>query len=126
MSATPRRIIILTAAVVAAVAVIIFYALADPEGGMMPRCVFKAATGWDCPGCGSQRAFHALLHGHPGEAWRLNPALFVMVPLAAMYAVAELLPGRCPRLRSVLLRPQAIASIGIGIILWTVCRNVWC
>lgn len=27
-----------------------------------PKCMFRVLTGYDCPGCGSQRALHALLH----------------------------------------------------------------
>ena len=125
MAASRQRQLIVAAAVLVAVALIIIYAFVDPEGGMLPRCTFKALTGWDCPGCGSQRAFHALLHGRVGEAWRMNPALFVMVPLAAAYGVAEMWPDSCPRLRRVLLRPWMPATIGAGIILWTVGRNLF-
>lgn len=125
MAVSRQRRIIVAAAVMVAVALIILYAFVDPEGGMMPRCMFKALTGWDCPGCGSQRAFHALLHGRIGEAWRMNPALFIMVPLAAAYGAVETCPDNWPRLRRMLLHPLMPAAIGAGIILWTVGRNVF-
>lgn len=44
-------------------------------------CPFHALTGWDCPGCGSMRAVHQLLHGHFAEAFRLNPLPFLLIPL---------------------------------------------
>ena len=125
MTASRQRQLIVAAAVLVAVALVIFYAFVDPESGMLPRCTFKALTGWDCPGCGSQRAFHALLHGRVGEAWRMNPALFVMVPLAVAYGVAEMCPDIWPQLLRVLLRPWMPAMIGAGIILWTVGRNLF-
>lgn len=29
-----------------------------------PKCPFYSLTGFHCPGCGSQRAFHEILHGN--------------------------------------------------------------
>ena len=49
----------------------------------MPRCPSKLITGYDCPGCGTQRALHALLHGDIAGAWRFNPYLFFAVPFLA-------------------------------------------
>src|SRR5690606_2629375 len=49
-------------------AVVGFYGLVDPATGILPSCPFYTLTHWYCPGCGSQRALHALLHGDPGTA----------------------------------------------------------
>ena len=38
-------------------------------------CPYKALTGFDCPGCGMQRAFIALLKGNVKESLLLYPAL---------------------------------------------------
>jgi hypothetical protein len=36
--------------------------------GFFPLCPFRLLTGLTCPGCGSTRAMHQLLHGsHPGS-----------------------------------------------------------
>ena len=44
----------------------IYFALDPSRSDLFPRCVFLSLTGYKCPGCGSQRAIHALLHGcHP-------------------------------------------------------------
>ena len=42
-----------------------------------PFCTFYRATGLLCPGCGTLRALHQLLHGHLLAAFRFN-ALFVL------------------------------------------------
>lgn len=56
----------------------------DPsEPGHYPTCPFLALTGAYCPGCGSLRAGHALLHGDPVGALQRNPLL-----LAAVVALA--------------------------------------
>ncbi len=55
--------------------------LVDPStSAFYPPCPFCALTGLYCPGCGTARALHALLHGHIGEALGLNPLMVVMLP----------------------------------------------
>ncbi len=59
--------------------------LFDPEaGGGYPTCPFRSLTGWLCPGCGSQRAAHDLLHLRLGEAWEHNAALVAALPLLGL------------------------------------------
>jgi hypothetical protein len=56
----------------------------DPAAhGFYPFCVFYRTTGLLCPGCGSLRAFHHLLHGEWVEAVRYNPLLVALTPLLA-------------------------------------------
>lgn len=51
----------------------------DPAtSGLAFTCPFHAWTGLYCPGCGGQRAFHALLHGRVLQAADFN-LLFVLV-----------------------------------------------
>jgi hypothetical protein len=41
----------------------VLFFLLDPEKHIIfPRCVFYSLSGYYCPGCGSQRAIHSLLH----------------------------------------------------------------
>jgi hypothetical protein len=40
--------------------------------GLYPPCLFKTFLGVQCPGCGSLRAMHQLLHGNVAAAWALN------------------------------------------------------
>ena len=60
--------------------------LSDPSAGShpwFPPCLFQAATGWYCPGCGSTRGLHDLLHGHVIAAWRMNALMVLCVPFLA-------------------------------------------
>jgi hypothetical protein len=48
----------------AALAACTLVAVRDPnQEGSYGLCPFKAATGWDCPGCGLMRGAHALFTG---------------------------------------------------------------
>ncbi len=62
-------------AVLAATAAALAYVGAvDPERpGHYPGCPFLLVTGWYCPGCGTLRALHALVHGDLTTALARNP-----------------------------------------------------
>jgi len=46
-----------------------------------PPCLFHQITGLNCPGCGSTRAMHELLHGHVLAALHSNALLLGSLPL---------------------------------------------
>lgn len=102
----------------------VYYYRWNPEGGAAPRCVFKVLSGWDCPGCGSQRAFHALLHGDVAGAWACNPFVFFAIPLALLYLICERRPDSMPRLHRVLVHPAAPIIITLAIVAWWILRNI--
>lgn len=123
--APPRRRKLTVAAITVAAAVVIaLYASFDPASGFFPACPVKAITGFDCPGCGSQRALHALLNGQIADAWRHNAVLFVLVPAAAAMIAAEMTRDSHPRFyRRMTSRWAAAAAIAV-IIVWTIARNL--
>lgn len=90
----------------------------------MPRCVFRAATGYDCPGCGFQRALHALLHGRVADAWDYNAFAFFAVPAAVFFTVAESGRHRWPRLARIAFHPAVIAGVFVAMIAWWIGRNI--
>ena len=65
----------------AAVAILFFYP--PTEHPFYPRCPLYVWTGLYCPGCGSLRAVHSLLHGDFLSALRFNSLLILSSPLLA-------------------------------------------
>jgi hypothetical protein len=85
-----------------------------------PQCAFRLLTGYDCPGCGTTRALHHLLHGRVEEAFLLNPMLFVFAVVAAC-ALPSLIRGEQP---GFLTRPWfGWGSLAV-VCGWWVVRNV--
>jgi len=58
-------------------------------------CILKSNTGLDCPGCGAQRSFAALLNGDFAEAWHHYPPLFPL--LITLVLIIALLIRRHPQ-----------------------------
>ncbi len=125
MTVSRRTIYIATTAVALIAVVAIYYAFNPSECGWMPRCPSKLLTGYDCPGCGSQRAFHALLHGDVAGAWRVNPYLFFAVPFFALVVWGSIgsLPGSA-RLRRLTHHPAVAWGYVIVFFAWWIIRNL--
>jgi hypothetical protein len=49
--------------------------------GIFPACPFRMLTGLNCPGCGTTRGLHQLLHGNFVAAFELNPLMVLILPL---------------------------------------------
>lgn len=56
------------------------YLFNPAAGAGYPACPFRMITGLQCPGCGSLRGLHQLLHGHPLATFKLNPLLVLTLP----------------------------------------------
>lgn len=72
---------------IAVLAIVGILQVADPYAAdsLLPACPFHALTGLYCPGCGTTRALHALLHGDPLQAWRMNAlAMLALLLLPAL------------------------------------------
>lgn len=66
-------------------AVLLLYGFFDPEKSILfPKCIFHAITGLKCPGCGTQRAIHQLLHGNFAAAMHCNALAVLSVPYIAL------------------------------------------
>lgn len=90
----------------------------------MPKCPVYMLTGLECPGCGSQRAVHALAGGDVGEAFRQNALFLVMLPVVAVMGYAEVRRRRHPRLYRRVSHPAVILTILAAVTAWTIWRNL--
>jgi hypothetical protein len=91
-----------------------------------PRCPFKTFTGYQCPGCGSQRAVHHLLNGDIQGAFDMNALLVISIPYLVLGYIFEnsRLSERGLRVRKFLYGKQAIWIITVVVIVFGVARNV--
>lgn len=60
----------------------------------LPPCPWHALTSWYCPGCGSLRACHAMLHMDWKAAWQFNPLAVVLAPMLTWAVFAAWLRRR--------------------------------
>src|SRR5215469_232196 len=64
----------------------------DPAtSGLFPPCPVRYLTGWYCPGCGSLRAIHQLLHGNLRMAWSMNALTMVLFPFMVYGLISQTL-----------------------------------
>lgn len=103
----------------------VYYALDPSASGLFPRCVFLSMTGYKCPGCGSQRAIHALLHGDVLGAFKYNALLLVVVPWIILCLYAESRRVRNPRLYARLNAPLLIWLFLAMVLIWWLLRNIF-
>ena len=77
----------------------IIYFIFDPSASVFcPKCPVMLLTGFPCPGCGSQRALHALLHLNISEALRYNFLVVLFIPIILLMLFASFFRTRFPRL----------------------------
>ncbi len=60
------------------------YAVFFKTTGIGVACMFKAVTGFDCPGCGMTRMCTSLLMLDFKSAWSYNPVIMCMLPMGAV------------------------------------------
>lgn len=75
-----KMLLVATMAALSIFFIYILYKYNPSTSGFYPPCPTKYLLGIKCPGCGSLRASHALLHGRVAEAWHLNPMLLLAIP----------------------------------------------
>jgi hypothetical protein len=107
----------------ASVAALVILGVADPAASpIFPPCLFRAATGWLCPGCGSARAIHALMHGDVRLAFQMNAGAVVALALVASDFIQGWVHARGGWMRR--LTPAYAWSFPVAVVSFGVLRNV--
>ena len=108
------------------VVLLTIYYLYDPVASQWtPKCPFKLVTGLQCPGCGIQRALHALLQGRFLDAIHYNYFLLFSGPYIISFGIRALLPkGKVKdKLTSIIEDKRLIWLYIILFFAWFVLRN---
>lgn len=106
---------------------LLFYYFYNPNSdSFLIRCPFKTFTHLDCPGCGSQRALHSLLHGEFRQAFSYNPLFIVAIPYVLTGVLFEWfgLKYSFPKIRKILFGSGTIYLIAFLVILFFIFRNI--
>jgi hypothetical protein len=117
------KVVALTGVIIVAAIILYFY---NPAGSQLyPPSPFRALTGLYCPGCGTLRALHQLLHGHLLTAFGLNPLMLLAMPYLiysyVSYSAPVILGQKIPQL---FIKPDWIWLVLKVIIAYWVVRNI--
>jgi len=115
--------VIMTAAITAGS--IILYHFNPATTNVFPSSPFRELTGLFCPGCGSLRGLHQLLHGNLVNALDLNPLMVLSLPFMFYSYVSytmEVMSGR--QLHTLFIHPKFIRYLLYSIIAYWFLRNI--
>lgn len=107
-------------------ALYLFYNLNPETQPIFPKCPFLVFTGYECPGCGTQRAIHQLLHLNIGAALKYNGFMVLALPYIFLGVYMEYLGGkkRNYKLHNIIFGRYSAIVILIIILLYWVLRNI--
>jgi hypothetical protein len=97
----------------------------DPDQhAFYPVWAFHRVTGLQCPGCGSLRALHQLLHGRFAAAFHFNAVLVCSLPFLAWFALRFAVLKMRNQPATIAVRPAWLWSALAVIITFGVLRNL--
>ena len=93
----------------------------------MPKCPFKLITGLSCPGCGFQRATHAILHGEIKQAITYNYWFIFALPYFLMVIIEKwVLTGKWKKKAEAIIEHQILIYTYVTtFFIWLVLRNMF-
>lgn len=114
------------ALVLLAAALYIFYTFDPSVHPFFSRCPFLLATGYECPGCGSQRAIHSLLHLNIGAALKYNAFMVLALPYIFLGVYLEYFGGkkRFPGVEKIFFGRWSAVVVLVVVIAFWILRNL--
>jgi hypothetical protein len=110
------------AAVLGGLAVV--YKFRPTEYSFYPQCPVYLSTHWLCPGCGSTRALHALLHFDLRSALHYNALFTLLFPLACLWLGSICYRTmRYDQFPDLAIPRSAAVCLIVAVLLFTVARN---
>ena len=87
-------------------------------------CPFYKITGYQCSGCGSQRAFHEILHLNFEEAFHQNALVLIAIPYFSLIFFTSFFQEKFAKLRQFLIGKKTILILFVIVILFGIFRNL--
>lgn len=87
-------------------------------------CPFYKITGFQCSGCGSQRAFHEILHLNFKEAFHQNALVLLGIPYFLLIFFTSFFQEKFAKLRQLLIGKKTILILFFIAILFGIFRNL--
>jgi len=114
-------------AIVAVGVLFVFYTLDPGEQPIFPRCPFLLLTGYECPGCGSQRAIHSLLHFDFKAAFRSNALMVPAIPYILVGIYLQYFGGsrRHPKVEKILYGRWSALTVLVLVFAFWIGRNLF-
>ena len=105
--------------------IVALFAVDPANSSFFLPCPFHALTGLHCPGCGTLRGLHELLHGDLRAAFLLNPLMVCSLPPIAYWSVSGLVRMVSGRKLPGVFVPAAWiwGLLGVIILFW-IARNI--
>lgn len=108
---------------VVALAITAYYFFINPAKTLFGfQCLFYRTIGLYCPGCGGQRAFHALLHGNFQQAFDFNLLIFFILPLVGIKFFEEIFEKKI--MPAFLFSRQFLIILLAFVVIFTFIRNL--
>ena len=109
-----RSVASVLAVVVVIAGLTFLYIWSPSEISYFPRCPFLALTGYQCPGCGTLRGIHALLHFRIVDALRYNLLMVASIPVILLMLIWS-------RFRFDVISARVILAVTL---FWWLIRNI--
>ena len=126
MNKLSNRKLIVLSIVGVVLAAVVYFIFNPATANFFPPCLFYKLTGYQCAGCGSQRAIHSLLHFDIVSAFKYNLIVVPAIFLIALLIYLEHFGGkkRFPKLHRKLSSTKFIVAIIIVILAYWLLRNI--
>jgi hypothetical protein len=119
-----HRVVLLSALIVAILTVLYLF---DPATAnfIYPPSPSRVLLGIYCPGCGTLRGLHQLLHGNLGAAFGFNPLMVLSLPYLAYAYLRYSLPALTGKnLKPLFIQPHLIWWLVKVILAYWLLRNI--
>ncbi|MDR1408137.1 MAG: DUF2752 domain-containing protein [Tannerella sp.] len=128
MTAVQKKLTYIAVIAVVLIAGGIIYYNCNPAGNVwFPKCPFLLATGLKCPGCGSQRAIHAMLHFDFHGAFVYNALLILSLPYLFLLVAGGVVRHVRPQstFPFMIQHPAVIRTYFILVVVFWIARNLF-